>query len=98
MNAPPFRNRSLLRTLSYAILLAFSLFLAYRFLTTIAMIALTIMVGLLLAVALSGPVEALHRRKVPRAVASVSIFLGTLGFLALAGYLLLPVLAERSRS
>jgi predicted PurR-regulated permease PerM len=96
MNAPPFRNRSLLRTLSYAILLAFSLFLAYRFLTTIATIALTIMVGLLLAVALSGPVEALHRRKLPRAVATALIFLVAGVLLGLGGYLLLPVLGEQA--
>ena len=95
MNAPPFRNRSLLRTLSYAILLAFSLFLAYRFLTTIATIALTIMVGVLLAVALSGPVEALHRRKVPRAIATALIFLVAVALLGLGGYLLVPVLAEQ---
>lgn len=95
MNAPPFRNRSLLRTLSYAILLAFSLFLAYRFLTTITTIALTIMVGLLLAVALSGPVEALHRRKVPRAIAASLIFLVTVALSGLGGYLFLPVLAEQ---
>ncbi|MDQ4001516.1 MAG: AI-2E family transporter [Actinomycetota bacterium] len=95
MNTPPISNRGLLRTLSYAILLAFSLFLAYRFLTTIATIALTIMVGVLLAVALSGPVEALHRRKVPRVVATALIFLVAGALLGLGGYLLLPVLAEQ---
>ncbi len=95
MNAPPFRNRGLLRTLSYAILLAFSLFLAYRFLATIATIALTIMVGLLLAVAISEPVEALHRRKVPRVVATALIFLVAASLLGLGGYLLLPVLADQ---
>jgi predicted PurR-regulated permease PerM len=95
MNAPPFRNRSLLRTLSYAILLAFSLFLAYQFLTTIATIALTIVVGVLLAVALSGPVEALHRRKVPKAIATALIFLVAVALLGLGGYLLVPVLAEQ---
>lgn len=95
MNTPPFRNHSLLRTLSYAILLAFSLFLAYRFLTAIATIALTIMVAVLLAVALSGPVEALHRRKVPKAVATILILLVAVALLGLGGYLLLPVLAEQ---
>jgi predicted PurR-regulated permease PerM len=76
-------------------LLAFSLFLTYRFLTTITTIALTIMVGLLLAVALSGPVEALHRRKVPRAIAASLIFLVTVALSGLGGYLFLPVLAEQ---
>ncbi len=95
MNTPPISNRGLLRTLSYAILLAFSLFLAYRFLATIATITLTIMVGVLLAVALSGPVEALHRRKVPRPIATALIFLVAGALLGLGGYLLLPVLAEQ---
>lgn len=95
MSASPFRNRSLLHTLSYAILLAFSLFLAYRFLATIATVSLTIGVGLLLAVALSGPVEALHRRKVPRAIATALIFMVAAALLGLSGYLLLPVLAEQ---
>ena len=95
MNAPPFRNLSFLRSLSYAILLAFSLFLAYRFLITIATIALTIMVGVLLAVVLSGPVEALHRRKVPRGIATALICLLAAVLSGLGGYLLLPVLAEQ---
>lgn len=51
--------------------------------------------GVLLAVVLSGPVEALHRWKVPRSVSSVSILVSTLGVLALGGYLLLPSLAEQ---
>ena len=80
----------------YAILLAFSLFLAYRFLATVATIALTIAVGMLLSVALSGPVEALHRRKVPRVLATASIFLVVGALLGLGGYLLLPVLAEQA--
>lgn len=50
---------------------------------------LVLLAGLLLAVALSGPVEALHRRKVPRTVASVSVVL------ILGGYLLLPALADQ---
>ena len=96
MNVPPSTNRSLVRTLLYAILLAFSLFLAYRLLAMVATIALTIAVGVLLSVALSGPVEALHRRKVPRVVATASIFLVVGALLGLGGYLLLPVLAEQA--
>ncbi len=96
MNGPPFNNRSLLSTLLYMILLAFAIFLAYRFLTTIATIALTIMVGTLLAVALSGPVEALHKRKVPRATATALILSLAGALLGLGGYLLLPVLAEQT--
>ena len=52
------------------------------------------MVGVLLAVALSGPVEALHRRKVPKAIATALIFLVAVALLGLGGYLLVPVLAE----
>jgi predicted PurR-regulated permease PerM len=88
-------DRGILRAALALALGLFVLFLAWRFLAGIATAVLVLLVGLLLAVALSGPVEALHRRKVPRVVASVSIFLGILGVLALAGYLLLPVLAEQ---
>lgn len=52
--------------------------------------------GLLLAVALSGPVEALYRRKVPRPISVVSLVLGVVAALAIAGYLLLPVLVEQA--
>lgn len=45
--------------------------------------------------ALSGPVEALHRRKVPRAVAAVCVVASLLAVLGLGGYLFLPVLAEQ---
>jgi predicted PurR-regulated permease PerM len=48
-------------------------------------------------VALSGPVETLHRHKVPRPVASVLIALGAVILLGLGGYLLLPVLADQAR-
>ena len=88
-------DRGILRAALALAFALFVLFLAWRFLAGIATVVLVLLVGLLLAVALSGPVEALHRRKVPRVVASVSIFLGILGVLALAGYLLLPVLAEQ---
>ncbi len=73
----------------------FGLLLVWRFLVGIATAVLVLLVGLLLAVALSGPVEALHRRKVPRAVASVSIVLGVLALVALGGYLFVPVLTEQ---
>lgn len=96
MNAPSSStNRSPLRILLYTVLLAFALFLTYRFLVTITTVALTLAVGVLLAVALSGPVGALHRRKVPRAAATAVIFLVAAALLGLGGYLLLPVLAEQ---
>lgn len=78
-----------------AVLVAFALLLAYRFLTTVAATVLLLATGLLLAVALSGPVEALHRRKVPRPVSVAGLVSGVAAALALAGYLLLPVLVEQ---
>jgi hypothetical protein len=51
-------------------LLVFGLFLVWRFLAGIVTTVLLLSTGLLLAVALSGPVEALHRRKVPRPIAA----------------------------
>lgn len=86
-------NRGLLR----AVLLAFALLLAYRFLATVAAVAMLLMTGLLLAVALSAPVEALHRRKVPRPVAVAAIFAVVLASLALVGYLLLPTLLTQAQ-
>jgi predicted PurR-regulated permease PerM len=74
----------------------FGLFLVWRFLAEIAATALLLATGLLLAVALSGPVETLHRHKVPRPVASVLIALAAAIVLGLGGYLLLPVLAEQT--
>jgi predicted PurR-regulated permease PerM len=85
-------NRGLLR----AVLVAFALVLAYRFVAAVAAMVLLLALGLLLAVALSAPVEALHRRKVPRPVGVlliVAIFFALLGF---GGYLFLPVLAEQA--
>lgn len=80
----PITDRGLLRAaLAFAAAL-FVLFLAWRFLAGIA------------TVALSGPVEWLHRRKVPRAVAAVSIILGLLVALVLVGYLFLPVLVRQA--
>lgn len=88
-------NRGLLRAALALSLALFGLFLAWRFLAGIATAVLVLLVGLLLAAALSGPVEALHRRKVPRTVASVSIVLSILAVLGLGGYLFVPVLAEQ---
>ncbi len=85
-------NRGLLR----AVLLAFALFLAYRFLATVAAILLLFAAALLLAVILSAPVEALHRRKLSRPVATGLMVLGVLVVLGLGGYLLFPVLANQA--
>ena len=86
-------DRGLLR----AVLLLFGLLLAWRFLAEIAATALLLATGLLLAVALSGPVEVLHRRKVPRPIAVGLIALAVATLLGLGGYLLYPVLAEQAR-
>ena len=91
----PVTNRGLLRAALALALTLFVLFLAWRFLAGIATAVLVLLVGLLLAVALSGPVEALRRRKVPRAVASVSIVVGVLALVALGGYLFVPVIIEQ---
>ncbi len=84
-------NRGLLR----AVLVAFALLLAYRFLAEVAATVLLLAAGLLLAVALSAPVEALHRRKVPRAASVALIYLAAAAVLGGGAYLLYPVLAEQ---
>ena len=84
-------NRGLLQ----AALVIFALFLVYRFVAQVAALALLLGVGLLVAVALSAPVEVLYRRKVPRPVAVVLIVLLVLAILGLAGYLLYPTLAKQ---
>ncbi len=91
MNGRALTNRGLLR----AVLVAFALFLVYRFVAQVAALALLLGVGLLLAAALSAPVEVLYRRKVPRPVAVVLIVLLVLAILGLAGYLLYPTLAKQ---
>lgn len=75
--------------------MAFALFLVYRFLAAVAATLLLLAAGLLLAVALSAPVEALHRRKVPRTVSAALIFLAGVAVLGVGGYLLFPVLAKQ---
>jgi len=85
-------DRGLLR----AVVLLFGLFLAWRFLAEIATIILLLLLGLLLSVALSGPVEALHRRKVPRVWGTVITATGLLVPPGLGGYLLYPALAEQT--
>lgn len=85
-------NRGLLRVA----LVVFALFLAYRFITTVAAIALLLATGLLLAVALSAPVEALHRRKVPRPVAVTVIVVLVLAALGTTGLFLYPILAKQA--
>ncbi|CAA9450145.1 MAG: hypothetical protein AVDCRST_MAG28-1352 [uncultured Rubrobacteraceae bacterium] len=91
----PVTNRGLLRAALVLALALFGLFMIWQFVSGIATAVLVFLSGLLLAVALSGPVEALHRRKVPRAVASAAIVLGVLVTLGLGAYLFLPVLAEQ---
>ncbi len=56
-------------------------------------VVLLILLGVLLAVILSGPVEALHRHKISRFISSPLIFFGVLAFLFLGGYLFLPDLS-----
>ena len=85
-------RRDPLRVLLWAVSFAFALFLAYRFLSTVTTIVLTLAAAALLAVAASGPIEALCRRKVPRTLATALVFLGGAGILVLGGALLLPTL------
>lgn len=96
MNARPsvtLTNRGLLR----AVLVAFALLLAYRFLTAVAATVLLLATAALVAVALSGPVEALYRRwGVPRPLSVALLVLGVLAALGLGGYLLFPVLARQA--
>ncbi|CAA9450136.1 MAG: hypothetical protein AVDCRST_MAG28-1351 [uncultured Rubrobacteraceae bacterium] len=84
-------NRGLLQ----AVLLAFAPLLVYQFLAAVVATVLLLAAGLLLAVALSAPVELLHRHKVPRLATVALIVLVILAVLGLGGSLLLPVLAEQ---
>jgi predicted PurR-regulated permease PerM len=85
-------NRGLLRV----VLVAFALFLAYRFLAAVVAVVLLLAAGLLFAVALSAPVEALHRRKVPRPVSVALIALGAAVLLGVGWYLLFPILTTQA--
>ena len=75
-----------------AVLVGFVLLLIWRFAAAVATVALLLATALLLSVALSAPVEALHRRKLPRPAAVAAIVVLLLSALVVAGYLLLPVL------
>ena len=86
----------LLQALLWAGIVLFGTYLAWRFLAGVVTVVLLILLGVLLAVILSGPVEALHRYKVPKAVSSPLIVVGTLAALFLVGYLFLPHLAQEA--
>ena len=88
-------QRGLLRTLVWAGVIIFSLVLAWRFLAGVASAVLLLLLGVLLGVALSAPVEALRRWKVPRVVSSPLIVVGVLGALFLVGYLFLPHIGQQ---
>jgi predicted PurR-regulated permease PerM len=77
-------------------LLVFGLFLVWRFLAGIATTVLLLSTGLLLAVALSGPVEVLDHRKVPGPIATSLVTVVILVLLGMGGYLLLPELAQQA--
>src|ERR687893_63519 len=85
-------NRGLLR----AVLTAFALFLAYRFLAAVVATVLLLAAGLLFAVALSAPVEALYRRKVPRPVSVALIVIGAAVILGVSWHLLFPILTNQA--
>ena len=83
-------DRGLLR----AVIVGFALLVVWHFATAVATVALLLATALLLAVALSAPVEALHRHKVPRPAAVAAIVVPFLAVLGMVGYLLLPTLAQ----
>lgn len=89
-------NRDLLLTLLGAGLVLFGVFLLWKFLAGVAAVVLLILLGLLLAVALSAPVEALRRRKVPRPVSSPLVTVGILALLILVVYIFFPELQRQS--
>lgn len=72
----------------------FGLVLVWQFLAGAATVVLLILLGVLLGVALSGPVEALYQWKIPRVVSSPLIVVSVLAALSLAGYLLFPQLGK----
>lgn len=87
----PLTDRGLLR----AVAVAFGLFIAWRFFAGIATITLMLLTGVLLAVALSAPVEILHRRKVPRPAGVGVVVVVALAIVGLGGYLLFPELRNQ---
>ncbi len=89
---PLLTNRGLL----WAVVLAFALVLAYRFLAAVVAVVLLLATGLLVAVALSAPVEMLHRRRVPRPVSVAILVMLAAAGLGLGGYLLYPTLATQA--
>lgn len=78
-----------------AVLLGAALLLTYRFVATVTSVALLLATGLLLAVILSAPVEALYRRKLPRPAGVLLVVGVVLGSVGLGGYLLLPSIVEQ---
>jgi predicted PurR-regulated permease PerM len=89
-------DHGLLRAVLTFALALFGLFLIWRFLAGIATAILVLLVGILLAVTLSGPVEWLHQRqKVSRLVASILTMGTILGLVGWSGYLFLPVLTDQ---
>ncbi len=90
MTTASLTDRGLLR----AVVVGFALLVVWHFATAVATVALLLATALLLAVALSAPVEALHRHKVPRPAAVAAIVVALLAVLGIVGYLLLPTLAQ----
>lgn len=88
----PLTERDLRRILLQVLLVLFGLLLVWRFLTEVATVMLVLATGLLLAVVLSGPVETLRRRRVPRGLSSGLILAAAALVLVLGGWLLMPVL------
>lgn len=85
-------ERGLRRSLLLVAVVSFGLFLAWQFLAGLATVVLLLLLGVLLAVALSAPVEALHRRKLPRAVGSPLVAFGALTVLLVPAYIFFPQL------
>ncbi len=89
-------ERGLRRSLLLVAMVVFGLFVVWRFLAGVATVVLLLLLGVLLAVALSAPVEALYRRKVPRSVSSPLVAFGALAFLLVPGYLFFPQIQRDS--
>lgn len=89
-------NRGLFRAVLVAVVLFVGLFVLWRLFAGIVTMVLVLLAGLLLAVARSGPVEALQRRKVPRSLGVALVVGGILAVLGLGGYLLSPLLTQQA--